>query len=292
MLIGFSFSVMGCRSRTASEPDFAAISSPQAPVIVDATATLMPTETPIPPPTPVPTLAENQSDGPSVFQMAPATLPPPTPTETPPPPPTETPVPVPTATSPPTATPRPVSRPAEPLQGGVWDLEDGFTAWSNPYGDDCSGSQIAIGWQGFTSRGQYGSSCFVLNEYGPNVYSGRYSQQITFDFVDTQAGIYRTFDSKPGHTYQALARIRHVRAEPPMQFHFGVEVNGGIDWQSETIQWTPWSQFIVDQWMEHDQTFTATGAKTTIFIRGIHQLATQGGATYIDAIEIIDLGQQ
>lgn len=289
LVAGFSLSVMGCRSRTEEKPDFSAISSPQAPVIVNETATPFPTDTPIPPAPQPADASNNTSDGPTVFQMAPATLPP-TATETPIP--TDTPIPTNTPTPPPTATPKPVSVPDEPRRGGVWDLEDGFTPWSNPYGDDCPGSQIAIGWQGFTSRGQYGSSCFVLNEYGPNVFSGRYSQQVTFDFVDSQAGIYRIFDSKPGHTYQVFARIRHVRAEPPMQFQFGVALDGSTDWQGASVQWAPWSQFIVDQWMEHEQTFTASGAKTTIFIKGIHSVATQGGATYIDGIEIIDLGVQ
>ncbi len=100
-------------------------------------------------------------------------------------------------------------------------MEDGFQVWLNPFGDNCSGSKAAAGWQGFTSRGQYGSSCFVVNEYAPNVFSGRYSQEITFDFVDSHAGLFRTFDSQPNHTYQVTARLRHVHTLPPMQFHFG-----------------------------------------------------------------------
>jgi hypothetical protein len=93
--------------------------------------------------------------------MAPVT---PSATFTPLPPPTDTPTPEPTIPPPPTHTPRPTPKPITPpdppRQGGSWDMEDGFAVWINPHGDNCSGSQVAVGWQGFTSRGQYGSSCF------------------------------------------------------------------------------------------------------------------------------------
>ena len=170
-------------------------------------------------------------------------------------------------------------------------MEEGFVDWGNPYGDDCSGSKLAIGWQGFTSRGEYGSSCFVQNDYAPNVFSGRSSQEITFDFVDSHAGLYRTFDSRPGHQYQAMAHIRHVNTSPPMQFHFGVDLTSGTNWQAETVQWTPWREFRIDEWITHEQVFTATGPRTTIFIKGFHPLAVQGGATFVDAVSIVDLGQ-
>ena len=40
----------------------------------------------------------------------------------------------------------------------------------------------------------------------------------------------------------------------------------------------------------NEETFVTTGPKTTIYIKGFHDTASQGGATYVDAIEVIDLG--
>jgi hypothetical protein len=170
-------------------------------------------------------------------------------------------------------------------------MEDGFEVCLNPWGDNCSGSVVAVGWQGFTSRGQYGSSCLYSNEYGPNVFSGRYSQQVTFDFADSSAGIYRGFDSQPGHRYQVKAILRHVHTLPAMQFFFGYDLSGGVNWEAESVQWVGWDEFREDDWITHEETFTATGPRTTIFIRGLHPTAAQGGATYIDGVEVLDLGQ-
>jgi hypothetical protein len=150
---------------------------------------------------------------------------------------------------------------------------------------------VAVGWQGFTTRGQYGSACFYLNEYGPNVFSGRYSQQVTFDFVDAHAGLHRTLNTQPGHRYQITARLRHVQSVPPMKFDFGYDLSGDTNWAAETVTWEPWQEFIVDQWMSHQSEFVATGPQTTIYIKGFHEAAVQGGATYIDAIEVLDLGR-
>jgi hypothetical protein len=229
--------------------------------------------------------------------MAPTQIPTSTPTQVPSdtptiePTPTQTPEPATEATTAPPPPAQVSTPPDEPRQGGSWDMEDGFEIWLNPYGDDCSGSRVANGWQGFTSRGQYGSSCFYLNEYGPNVFSGRYSQQVTFDFADSTAGLYRVIDSQPGHRYQVTARLRHVHTLPAMQFAFGYDLTGGLDWQSNSIQWVSWDEFREDEWITHEETIVAAGSQTTIFIRGMHPTAAIGGATYIDAIEVIDLGQ-
>jgi len=305
IMIGSCLILIGCGGRSESNPeaDFSVISSPRVPALAGVTPTPTLTSTSPSPPTAtvsdVAIAAETpEAEGPTTFEMSPATIEPTTPlipTETPTPTETASPVTPPTSTPtspPPTPTPRPVTPPDEPRRGGSWDLEDGFVDWSNPYGDDCSGSKVAVGWQGFTSRGQYGSSCFVHNEYTPNVFSGGHSQEVTFDFVDSHAGLYRTFDSKPNHQYQVIARLRHVGTTPPMQFHFGYDLTGGTSWEAETVQWTPWREFLVDQWMAHEQTFVATGPSTTIYIKGFHDTATQGGATYIDAIEVVDLGEQ
>lgn len=298
LLLLLVFWSWGCGAAPVPAADFSVISSPQMPVVTPRTPA--PTRTPTPPRTPTPnnptptSEATPASDGPSLFTMS--ERPSPTPTI----PPTDTPVLPPTATFTPvpdTPTPRPTpaptrvpSTPLPPQRGGSWDMEDGFVVWQNPFGDDCSGSQVASGWQGFTSRGQYGSACFYLNDHGPNVFSGAFSQHITFDFVDAHAGLYRVLPTETGRRYEVTVRLRHVHTLPPMQFHFGVDLSGGTSWDAETVQWEPWGEFIVDQWMTHIATFEATGSSTTIFIKGFHEAASQGGATYIDAIELVELG--
>lgn len=289
--------ITGCRSQLkTAPPDFSVISSPEVPVIEKSTPTPSPTEPSAEAAVPVATDS-------TLFEMVPAkvvvTVEPSTPT--PEVEPSETPteaVQEESATD--TVTPenteetpvpaKPAGPPDAPRKGGSWDMEDGFEVWINPFGDNCSGSKVAVGWKGFTSRGQYGSSCLYINEYGPNVYSGRSSQQVTFDFTDSHAGLYRIIDTRPGHTYQVTARLKHVHTLPPMQYHFGFDLTGGGNWEGETVTWAPWDEFREDDWITHEETFAATGEQTTIFIKGFHDTASQGGATYIDAIEIIDLG--
>ncbi len=303
VLVSITVFLTGCRPKQPAVPDYSVISSPEAPIVAQDTPTSLlptPTEVLVAPATPVP-------NSPSLFEMIPATV-------LPPPPALAAAAPIevstetitgttqltgtaevtatiaitPTATA--TSLPVLTTPPDKPRQGGSWDMEDGFEVWINPYGDDCSGSKVATGWKAFTSRGQYGSSCFYLNDYAPNVFSGQFSQLITFDFVNSHAGLLRVINTQPGHSYQVTARIRHVHTLPPMQYHFGVDLTGGDDWQADTVTWTPWAEFQEDAWMTHKEIFTATGPETTIFIKGFHDTASQGGATYIDAVEVIDLG--
>lgn len=244
-----------------------------------------PTPTATPEPSPTPT-ATNTPDRP----LSPT--PGPTPSDTP----------LPTATfesifggetagteRPPTPTVRP--QPTDPpRRGGSWDMEDGFVVWNNPYGDDCAGAKIAAGWRGFTSRGAYGSSCFVQNEYAPNVHSGRFSQEITFDFVDSHAGMQRTIETKPGHRYRIVAHLKHVASISPLEFHLGVDLSGGTDWQADSVQWFPWDSPSDVAWAATEETVTARGGQMTIFIKGFHPNAEQGGATYVDDVSVTDLG--
>jgi hypothetical protein len=186
-------------------------------------------------------------------------------------------------------TPRPLPT-DPPLRGGSWDLEDGFVDWINPYGDDCSGSKIAVGWHGFTSRGAYGSSCFVQNDFAPNVQSGRFSQEITFDFVDSHAGLFRTIATKAGHRYRVVAHLKHVPSISPLQFQLGVDLSGGVSWEAGSLQWFPWRENSENRWAATAETVTATGPTMTVYIKGFHPNAEQGGATFVDNVTVTDLG--
>ncbi|MEM7346020.1 MAG: hypothetical protein AAF485_17410, partial [Chloroflexota bacterium] len=113
------------------------------------------------------------------------------------------------ATAPP---PQPVSEPDPPLQGGEWDFETDFVPWPNPYGEPCPGASVASGWTAFVEEGSYGSSCMNENLYQPNVFSGQKSQEITFDFIAANSGIYRTIPTQIGHRYNIIAYAKHDRS--------------------------------------------------------------------------------
>jgi hypothetical protein len=183
-----------------------------------------------------------------------------------------------------------VVEPDPPLQGGEWDFETDFSLWANPYGEPCPGSSVASGWTAFVEQGEFGSSCMNENLYQPNVFSGRKSQEITFDFIASNSGVFRTIPAKVGHRYTITAYAKHDRSLAPVQMFLGVDLTGGTAWQAETVQWFPWSSGLEDTWIATEETVTATGESMTIFIRGHHPVAEQGGKTVIDNVSVTDLG--
>ncbi|RME99262.1 MAG: hypothetical protein D6768_15425 [Chloroflexi bacterium] len=225
----------------------------------------------------------------------------------PPPPPTLTPTPsavtaleatvvlTATATLTPTVkpTPRPTPVPVEPdppLAGGDWDFETEFIPWPNPHGEPCPGARVASGWTAFVEQGPYGSSCLNENLYQPNVQSGQKSQEITFDFIAANSGVFRTIPVKTGHRYKIEAYARSVHSLAPVQMFVGVDFSGGTDWSAESVEWFPWANTPEDTWNVTETTVTATGQTMTIFIRGFHPQADQGGKTVIDNVSVTDLG--
>ena len=123
-----------------------------------------------------------------------------------------------------------------------------------------------------------------------NVHSGERSQEITFDFVSTEAGIYKQAQAIPGHRYQIEAWGKHVRSESPVELSLGVDLTGGEDWQAATVTWHPWDETGEDVWVHTQATVRATGPSLTIFLKGYHQFAAQGGATLFDNVRVEDLG--
>lgn len=194
----------------------------------------------------------------------------------------------PTATLPPA---EPVSL-AEPLRGGVWSFEDGFTEWANPFGDVCPGSGLANGWTAFTTRDQFGSSCFNQTVWEGNVYSGESAQEITFAYVGNQAGVYKSAPTIPGHQYTVEAYMRREFSPAKVEVSLGIDLTGGVDWQAETVQWFPWDEDLDDAWARTEETVTATGEAMTIFIKGSHPYPEPGGALRIDTISVVDVGPE
>jgi hypothetical protein len=183
-----------------------------------------------------------------------------------------------------------VSEPDPPLKGGDWDFEAEFIPWSNPHGEPCPGARVASGWTAFVEDGPYGSSCMNENLYQPNVMSGAKSQEITFDFISANSGVFRTIPIKVGHRYSIEAHAKHDRSLSPVEMALGVDLTGGSVWSDPTVSWFAWDGGAEDTWVATEETITATGDTMTIFIKGFHPLAEQGGKTVIDNVSVTDLG--
>jgi hypothetical protein len=56
------------------------------------------------------------------------------------------------------------------------------------------------------------------------------------------------------------------------------------------VQWFAWDGAAQDEWVETEETVSATGEQMTIFIKGFHPMADQGGKTVIDNVSVTDLG--
>jgi len=191
------------------------------------------------------------------------------------------------ATAPP---PRPAVTPDPPLKGGSWDFEAEFIPWPNPYGEPCPGAAVASGWTAFVEDGPYGSSCMNENLYQPNVLSGAKSQEITFDFIAANSGVRRTIETRPGHRYSITAFAKHDHSIAPVEMALGIDLTGGTEWTTDTVQWFPWDESAEDAWVTTEETVTATGESMTIFIKGQHPMADQGGKTVIDNVSVTHLG--
>jgi hypothetical protein len=195
-----------------------------------------------------------------------------------------------TTTAPPVKK-KPVLPPDPPLQGGDWDFEADFIPWPNPHGDPCPGARVAAGWTAFVEKGPYGSSCMNENLYKPNVFSGAKSQEMTFDFISANSGVWRTIPTQVGHRYKITAYAKHDHSLSPVEMALGVDLTGDTAWSAPTVQWFPWDNGAEDTWSPTEEIITATGGQMTIFIKGRHPMAEQGGKTVIDNVSVVDLGE-
>ena len=225
-------------------------------------------------------------------------------------PPTQVPSPVPSDTAvPPTASPlpSPTQKPASPSpppssptvaavprlapqERGEWDMEAGFVPGTSPLGEDCPGWAVATGWQAFVAPGDPASSCLNGNKNPANVKSGDRSQEITFDFISAEAGIWRHARTIPGHRYQIQAWGKHIRSQSPVELSLGVDLTGGEDWQAASVTWHPWDETGEDVWTHTQVTVKASSEALTVSLKGHHPFAAQGGATMFDDVRVVDLG--
>ena len=196
----------------------------------------------------------------------------------------------PTALSP-SATPTAKAQPPlPPQQGREWDMEAGFVPGSSPLGEDCPGWAVAVGWQAFVAPGTPASSCLNENKNVANIHRGERSQEITFDFISAEAGTSRGAQTISGHRYEIEAWGKHVRSQSPVELSLGVDLSGGEDWQAASVEWYPWKETGEDVWVYTQVTVRASGETLTVFLKGYHPFAAQGGATLFDGVRVVDLG--
>jgi hypothetical protein len=169
-------------------------------------------------------------------------------------------------------------------------MEAGFVPGRSPLGEVCPGWAVAVGWQAFVAPGTPASSCLNENKNADNVLSGERSQELTFDFISAEAGIYRQAQTIPGHRYQVEAWGKHVQSESPVELSLGVDLTGGENWQVASVTWHPWNETGEDIWVHTQVTVRATGESLTVFLKGYHPFAVQGGATLFDNVRVVDLG--
>jgi len=124
-----------------------------------------------------------------------------------------------------------------------------------------------------------------------NVKSGKRSQEITFDFISAEAGIFRQAETIPSHRYQIEAWAKHVRSQSPVELFLGVDLTSGVDWQAASVTWHPWDETEEHVWVHTQVTVRASGETLTVFLKGYHPFAAQGGATLFDDMRVVDLGQ-
>ena len=260
------------------------------------TPTLQPSVTSTSSPAPSPMVATASPISPALTDTPAPTVTQPVPSDTPllPPPTSTTTPPVtapPPSPRPPTATP--TARPQQPLapqQGGEWDMEAGFVPGASPLGEDCPGWAVAVGWEAFLAPGTPASSCLNENKNPANVKSGQRSQEITFDFISAEAGIYRLAQTIPGHRYQIEAWGKHVRSRSPVELSLGVDLTGGENWQAASVTWHPWNETEEENWVHTQVVVRASAEGLTVFLKGYHLFAAQGGATLFDDVRVADLG--
>jgi hypothetical protein len=141
------------------------------------------------------------------------------------------------------------------------------------------------------SPGSPASSCLNENKNPANVRSGQRSQELTFDFVNAEAGIYRRAQTIAGHRCRVEVWGKHVCSASPVELFLGVDLAGGEDWQSASVTWHPWDEAQEDAWVRTQVTVQATGEAVTLFLKGYHPVAAQGGATLFDDVRVLDLGR-
>jgi hypothetical protein len=150
---------------------------------------------------------------------------------------------------------------------------------------------VGVEWNYFRHRGENGQGTFNENKNPANVHRGVRSQEIAFESSDGDAGLLRTIDVIPNHRYTISAWGIHFPSPSPIELDLGVDLTGGLDSRADTVQWYPWRETGEAKWLYTEETVRATGPQMTIYLRVTHRVAAPGGATLLDDVRVVDLGE-
>jgi len=150
----------------------------------------------------------------------------------------------------------------------------------------CDGVRVPV----WSSDASAVAHCVHEYKNPANVYRGERSQEITYDFISAEAGISKRADTIPDHRYQIEVWGKHVRSQSPVELSLGVDLTGAEDWQAPSVTWHPWDETGEDTWVHTQLTVRASGETLTVFLKGYHPFAAQGGATLFDDVRVVDLG--
>jgi hypothetical protein len=142
----------------------------------------------------------------------------------------------------------------------------------------------------WSSVGSAVAHCVHEYKNSDNVHTGQRSQELTFDFVQAEAGIYRQAQTIAGHRYRIEAWGKHIRSVAAVELSLGVDLSGGKDWRSSSVSWYPWDGRQESAWVHTQVVVRASGNTLTVFLKGYHPSAVQGGATLFDNVRVVDLG--
>ena len=81
-----------------------------------------------------------------------------------------------------------------------------------------------------------------------------------------------------------------MRSDSPVELSLGVDLTSGQDWQAGSVTWYPWDETAEDVWVHTQVVVKAAGDRLTLFLKGFHPFAMQGGATLFDDVRVMDLG--
>ena len=86
--------------------------------------------------------------------------------------------------------------------------------------------------------------------------------------------------------------MRREFSPAKVEVTLGIDLSGGLNWEAETIQWSPWDEDFENEWSRTEETVRAIGESMTIFIKGSHPYPEPGGALRLDSISVVDLGPE
>lgn len=133
----------------------------------------------------------------------------------------------------------------------------------------------------------------IRPEYKPDdvrVYEGKFSAKLAHTFAFFRAAIYRKIQIPNNTVFSFTAQALYVSNKGGMGQVIGVDLAGGIDFPSNTIQWGEW-QGVNEGWDGSDwRELTFSGRSlsnyVTLFLRADCRFAIQTNAAFFDHVVV------